>query len=74
MTKKYFTFADLRAAMKEAGLPHSKVTLMRWEQKGILKLRRAPHSGWRLITGDEMEQIVTAFAPGGKGFWRYDEN
>jgi len=71
---KYFTFKDLLSELKKAGLTSSKKAIMHWEEKGWLKVRRLPYSKKhkrRVFTKNDLEEIVKAFGPEGKGSWSY---
>ena len=57
--------------MKERGLSSGKLWVLRSERRGKLKLPKDPR-GWRKVTQREIESIVRAFSPGGKGFWSWD--
>lgn len=72
---KYSTIKDIIARLKGAGLPHSKRTILRWEEQGKLKIMRLPHSkthARRVITEEQLEELIKAFSPGGRGWWSYD--
>lgn len=74
--EKYLTLKDLRQALKEAGLPSTKGSILYWEKTGKLKCRRSSYSkthSWRLFTEKEIKEIVLAFSPNGKGFWKYGD-
>lgn len=65
-------------ALREAGLPSNKRTLVSWEKKGYLVSPRS-HTNSKIINGnrfyvrqftsEQIEQIVKAFFPGGPGKW-----
>ena len=62
--------SHLLQAMKEAGLPCSTMWIRRSEYLGILKSPRLPHKRKdRVYTQEQIDAIVSAFSPGGKGRW-----
>jgi len=72
---KYKTIIDLSKALREAGLPCSIRSIKRWESVGLLKFRWSTHLqdyNRRLMTDKDIEQVVKAFSPGGKGKWKYE--
>ncbi len=72
---KFKTIKHLSKALDEAGLPSSIRTIKRWETRGLLKFRRTTHLqeyNRRLLTDKDIEQVVKAFSPGGKGKWKYE--
>lgn len=84
MSNKLQTIEALREAFLKAGMPISKMWVYRQEQKGNLKLPRSTTNfkkaqgdrklgPVRLITDDQIKEIVQAFLPGGKGYWSYEE-
>ena len=71
---KLYSSTDLLKFMGEHGLPKSREWLYYNEEKGKLKSPRLPHTrADRAYTVQQMEKIVKAFSPGGKGYWKYDE-
>ena len=69
---KYFTTKDLLARLQEENLVKTKATIIHREKKGLLRFRRSPVHNWRMITEEDIEGIVKAWSPGGKGKWSYD--
>ena len=70
MKLKYYSRKDLLNAMKEAGLPSSRMWIRTVEAKGLLKSPRLPTTRKdRVYTQKQIEEIVEAFSPGGKGRW-----
>ena len=63
------TTEDLLAAFREAGVRHNVKWLIRQEKKGILRCPRDPATDWRRFTDGQIEEIVSAFSPGGAGSW-----
>ena len=84
MTEEYHKIDALKEAFKEAGLSISKSWIRRQELKGVLKLPRSTTnfkkaqgdrkmSAVRLITDQQIKEIVQAFLPGGRGYWSYED-
>lgn len=71
MEDKLFYLRELYRRQKELGLSFGKMWVLRQERKKALKLRKDP-KGWRRVTNGEIEQILKAYSPGGKGHWSYD--
>ena len=85
MNSKFQTIESLRQAFIDAGMPISKMWVYRQEQKGNLKLPRSTTNfkkaqgnrtigSVRLITDNQIAEIVQAFMPGGKGYWSFEES
>ena len=83
MEYRRYTIKDLLQAFKDAGYPVSKSWIIRQEQKGNLKIPRSTtnfkkaqgsrkSAGVRLLTEQQIQEIVEAFLPGGKGYWSYE--
>lgn len=83
MSNKYYTIKELHKAFNEAGLSVSKMWIYRQEQKGNLSFQRSTTnfkksqgtrklSAVRMITEDQIKEIILSFKPGGKGYWRYE--
>jgi len=68
---KYKTMKNLLRAMKEAGLPSSRATAKRWMQQGKLTPARRPNN-WCVFTDQDIQEIIKAFSPGGRGEWHYE--
>ena len=84
MTNNYTTIEALKEAFEKAGMPISKMWVYRQEQKGNLKLPRSTTNfkkaqgtralgAVRMITDEQIKEIVKSFLPGGKGYWSYEE-
>jgi len=74
----YHTLGYLREKLKEAGLPHNRITILRWENEGRLvspksttnfKSILGKKSAVRLYTDEQIAEIIEAFKPGGTGKW-----
>ena len=85
MNEPYLSLRSLVDAFKEAGMPVSRYWIYRQERKGNLtfpksttdfkKARGTRKIGAvRLITQTQINEIVVAFLPGGKGYWKYEKN
>ena len=86
--RSYYTINHLKEAFDKAGFringrPISKMWIYRQEQKGNLKIPRSTtnfkkaqgsrkSAGVRLLTEQQIQEIVEAFLPGGKGYWSYE--
>ena len=77
------TVKDLILAFEKVGMRVSDSWLFRLEQKCNLKLPRSTTNfkksqgsrklaGVRMLTETQIEEIVEAFKPGGKGYWSYE--
>lgn len=71
---KIYLMREIAAKLKEAGIPSTKPTLLKWEYQGKLKLRRFPHNNWRYATEKDIEEIIKAFSVNGGGRWTYAKN
>lgn len=78
----YFTIKDLLQAFYNAGFPVSQMWIYRQEEKGNLVLPRSTTNfkkaqgtrklgAVRLMTQEQITNIITAFMPGGKGIYDY---
>ena len=65
---KDHTMPFLYAKLEEMGLPCTRRTVLNWIRDGKLKLRRRP-SGWKVVNEKEVNEIIRAFSPGGRGKW-----
>lgn len=82
MPYKYLTTRDLLNAFKKADMQVSFSWLYRQEQKGNLKMPKSTTNfkkipgnkpgAVRIFTRDQIDAIVQAFTPGGKGYWSYE--
>lgn len=70
---KFYTKEELLKHMEEAGLPHSYRWMLKMERLGKLVCPRTPSSNWRQFNEHQMKGILKAFAPGGKGYWKVNE-
>lgn len=62
---------QLLRAMKDTGLSCSMMWLRYAEMQGKLKCPTLPNSrGDRVFTQKQIDEIVQAFSPGGKGKWQ----
>lgn len=62
---------QLLQAMKDAELSSSQMWLRFTEKQGKLKCPRLPNNrGDRVFTQKQIDEIVQAFSPGGKGRWQ----
>ncbi len=69
-----YTVTELLSFMSEAGLPSSRMWLYTTERQGKLVCPRLTNSRKdRVFTEKQMEEIIEAFSPGGKGFWKYEK-
>ena len=79
-----YTIKDLISAFKERGMTISSLWLRRQEQKGNLIVARSstnfkkfgmnkPSGAVRLFTQQQINDIVEAFLPNGKGYYNYNE-
>lgn len=67
----FYRKKDLLRAMKEAGLPCSDMWLRDNEHRGLMRSPVIPNSrGDRAYTKEQIDEIVKAFSPGGKGEWK----
>ena len=84
MTQQYHTIGKLKEAFELAGMNVSKQWIQRQEAKGNLKLPRSTTNfkksqgtrkigAVRVVTDNQIAQIVNAFLPGGKGYWSYED-
>jgi hypothetical protein len=71
----------LQQALKDAGLPHNKKTLLNWEKEGRLVSPRSSTNsktihgnqhGVRMYSEEQIQAIVRAFSPAGIGRWSPD--
>lgn len=78
---RYYSMGHLQQALKDAGLPHNKKTLLGWEAKGLLvsprsstntKLIHGQKHFVRMYSEDQIAEIVRAFSPAGIGRWSPD--
>lgn len=77
MTKKqWLPLGELYKAMREAGCSwSSKWQLRKLEKDGKLRLPRLEYGRQdRVVTREMIEEIVSAFTPGGNGEWYYNED
>ena len=74
---RYYTLKDLLQALEEAGLPHSKKTIINWEKQGKLVFKHTTHTqpshARRVMFDTDIEEIIKSFKPGGKGYWKCKE-
>jgi hypothetical protein len=72
----------LQQVLKDAGLPHNKKTLLKWEAEGRLvsprsstntKIIRGISHSVRMYSEDQINEIVRAFSPAGTGRWAPNE-
>lgn len=77
-----FTVQDLIDALKDAGLPVSRMWIYRQEDKGNLILPRSTtnfkksagrhkHGAVRILTNTQINAVIKAFLPGGSGCYDY---
>ena len=83
MNKSYlYTIKDLVVAFKKNGLTVSPMWIYRQEEKGNLIVERSTtdfkkaqgnrkQGAVRLFTQQQIDKIVKAFLPGGKGYYNY---
>lgn len=85
-SNKYYTIKDLLQAFTEAGKKVTYKWIINQEKKGNLKLPRSttnfkkPHgfmsgrqiAAVREMTGGQIQEIIKAFLPGGKGYWHFN--
>ena len=72
MKNKLYSISFLLGRMKENGLPGSRMWLRWAEDKENLVCPRLPGSrGDRAFTQSQIEEIIEAFSPGGRGYWIY---
>jgi len=85
MNKRRLTIGDLCRAFAEAGMPVSQMWVRRQEAKGNLKLPKSttdykkPQGSRKLsfitvLTEQQIQSILKAFLPGGKGYWDYTKD
>lgn len=67
-----YGFKDLLARFKEEGLAKSKGALQKLIRDGRLLLPRNMMNGRYLILPEQVEEIITAFKPGGDGKWIFN--
>lgn len=68
---RVYSKIELLNTLERAGLPCSTMWLRKAEEAGILISPRLPHArGDRAYTQDQINEIVRAFSPGGKGKWK----
>lgn len=76
-----YHIADLKKKFEERGMKVSSGWVYRQEKKGVLVLPRSTtnlktmgtlnrQGSVRVMTRIQLEEIVKAFLPGGKGFWK----
>ena len=53
----YITLGKLMERLKEEGVPVSRSTMIRLEERGLFELRRLP-GGWRVASKTDLEAIV----------------
>lgn len=71
---KLYSISDLLETMTKVGLPGSRMWVRTAEEQNKLKCPRLPNSrGDRVFTLKQMQEIVEAFSPGGKGQWSYED-
>lgn len=81
MTDKYYTIGKLVEALKEAGIANSVFWIYYQEEKGNLVLPRSTTNfkkaqggrklgAVRMVNKKQIEAIIKAFSPGGKGYWK----
>lgn len=62
MSQELYSKQILLEALKEAGLPHSYPSLLRYEKKGIIQRPaneiKYPDRSWRFYTIEEIDRIV----------------
>jgi len=46
----------------------TRATLWNWEKEGRFKPPKNTH-GDRIVTNEQLKEIIKAFSPEGKGFW-----
>jgi predicted site-specific integrase-resolvase len=52
----------------------SRFTIIIWEKKGYFTPPRVGTRGDRKFTRQQLDEIVTAFTPGGKRKWHFEAN
>lgn len=74
--EKWYPVSTLLEALDQAGVSwSSRTALYNHEDKGRLTLPRAANNrGDRMVTGEMIQEIITAFQPGGNGEWHYKQN
>lgn len=60
---------ELFKRLREHGIPGSKMWMVRQERKGNFKCRRTPNNKWRVFTENDIEEVISAYLPGGDGKW-----
>lgn len=74
---KYRSLTYLMKILMEKGIITAKSmdgarqTVYYWMRNGRLALRRKSMSNIYVVTDKDIEQIVKALSPGGKGKWEY---
>ena len=79
-----YTIQDLLKEFSRYHMPVSRMWLYRQEAKGNLVMPRSTTNfkkargvrkagAVRVFTYAQIQAIVAAFLPGGKGYWRYDK-
>lgn len=71
MQDKWYSTKKLFEVMKERGVWNSWRSMRRLELEGKLTLPRNS-AGHRKLTEVMIDEIATAFLPGGRGEWHYD--
>lgn len=80
---KYYSMQHLQQALKEAGLPHNKKTLLAWEAEGRLISPRSSTNAKtihgarhpvRMYSEEQIAEIVRAMSPAGTGKWSPDQD
>lgn len=61
-THTYYSMMHLREALADAGLPNSRLTILKYERLGIIpapqSVENFPQTSWRFYTLKEIEQNV----------------
>ena len=71
MEEKFYLLNHLYKRQRALGLSSGKMWIFRQERSGRLIIRKDP-KGWRVVTEKDIEGILKAFSPGGRGYYSWD--
>lgn len=68
---KYHNKQYFLKKLKDAGLSSDYRWILKMEKLGKLTCPRNPTTNWRMFTDLQIDAIIDAFSPGGKGEWHF---
>lgn len=69
--ERFYKRSSLANMLKASGLSSSYMWLRRMEKEGRLTCPKV--NGRRMFTAKQIEEIIQAFSPGGRGEWHYKQ-